>query len=42
LLRDNLEALIFTCVGVPEYANKRAGPPGEPAAFRQVLPRLDD
>ena len=42
LLHDDLEALLFTCVGVPEYGNKRAGPPGEPAPFRQVMPRLDE
>ena len=42
LLRDDLEGLLFTCVGVPEVANKRAGPPGEPTPFRQVMPRLDE
>jgi SagB-type dehydrogenase family enzyme len=42
LLQDELEAMIFTCVGVPEYANKPGGPPGEPVLVRQVTPRLDD
>ncbi len=42
LLRADLEAMLFTCVGVPEYANKRAGRPGEPVSVRQVMPRLDD
>ncbi len=42
LLQDDLEAMLFTCVGVPEYRNRRAGPPGEPASVRQVTPRLDD
>jgi nitroreductase len=44
LLRDDddLEAMLFTCVGVPEYANKPGGRPGEPVRVRAVLPRLDD
>jgi nitroreductase family protein len=41
LLGEQLEAMLFTCVGVPEYANKRGGPPGEPVSIRQVKPRLD-
>ena len=42
LLQQDLAAMLFTCVGVPEYANKRAGRPGEPVVVRQVMPRLDD
>jgi nitroreductase len=42
LLQEELEAMLFTCVGVPEYANKPGGPPGEPVLVRQVVPRLDD
>jgi hypothetical protein len=42
LLQVDLEAMIFTCVGVPEYANKPGGRPGEPVLVRQVVPRLDD
>lgn len=42
LLQDDLEAMLFTCVGVPEYANRPGGPPGEPVRVRQVVPRVDD
>jgi hypothetical protein len=42
LLNEDLEAMLFTCVGVPEYANKPGGPPGEPVLVRQVVPRVDD
>jgi hypothetical protein len=42
LLQEDLEAMIFTCVGVPEYANKPGGRPGEPVLVRQVVPRVDD
>ena len=41
LLGEQLQAMLFTCVGVPEYANTRGGPPGEPVPIRQVKPRLD-
>jgi len=42
LLGEPLDALLFTCVGVPEYASRRGGLPGAPTAFRQVTPRLED
>ena len=42
LLGEPLDALLFTCVGVPEYAPKAGGLPGRPVEFRQVTPRLDD
>jgi nitroreductase family protein len=42
LLGEPLDALLFTCVGVPEYAPKAGGLPGQPVEFRQVAPRLDD
>jgi hypothetical protein len=42
LLQEGLEAMIFTCVGVPEYANTPGGPPGEPVLVRQVVPRFDE
>jgi hypothetical protein len=42
LLWEDLEAMMFTCAGVPEYANKPDGPPGEPVRVRQVVPRVDD
>jgi nitroreductase len=41
-VQDDLEAMLFTCVGVPEYTNKPGGPPGEPVHVRQVMPRVDD
>jgi len=31
--------LLFTCIGVPEYASARAGPPGAPATVHMVAPR---
>jgi hypothetical protein len=42
LLGEPLDALLFTCVGVPEYTPKAGGLPGAPTNFRQVAPRLDD
>lgn len=40
LLGAPLDALLFTCVGVPEYAATAGGPPGAPVAVRTVTPRL--
>jgi SagB-type dehydrogenase family enzyme len=37
---DDLVTLLFTCVGVPEYASRRGGAPGRPTEFRPVQPRL--
>lgn len=42
LLGEQVDGLLFTCVGVPEYASKPAGRPGEPTHFKQVATRLDD
>jgi hypothetical protein len=42
LLGEPLDALLLTCVGVPEYTPKPGGVPGAPTAFRAVTPRLDD
>ncbi|HKG43286.1 MAG TPA: hypothetical protein VKB10_03455 [Gaiellaceae bacterium] len=42
LLGEPLEALLFTCVGVPEYASKPGGMPGAPNEIKMVTPRLDD
>ena len=42
LVQEELAAMLFTCVGVPEYANRPGGPPGAPVHVRQVLPRLDE
>jgi SagB-type dehydrogenase family enzyme len=39
---DDLAALIFTCVGVPEYASRAGGGPGAPIQVRQVVPRLEE
>jgi SagB-type dehydrogenase family enzyme len=38
---DDLAALLFTCVGVPEYKGRRGGKPGAPTTFRPVTPRLE-
>lgn len=42
LLREppDLAALLFTCVGVPEYASRAGGGPGAPVEVRPVVPRL--
>jgi hypothetical protein len=40
LLGEQVDTLLFTCVGVPEYASKRGGLPGAPSEFRQVTPRM--
>ncbi len=37
---DDLATLLFTCVGVPEYASRAGGGPGAPVAVRPVVPRL--
>jgi hypothetical protein len=37
---DDLATLLFTCVGVPEYASRAGGGPGAPVEFRMVEPRL--
>jgi hypothetical protein len=42
LLREPVSALLFTCVGVPEYTSKQAGEPGAPAVVRPVTPRISD
>jgi hypothetical protein len=39
LLGEQVDTLLFTCVGVPEYKSKRGGAPGAPTEFRQVTPR---
>jgi len=40
LLGEQLDALLFTCVGVPEYASTAGGPPGAPTDIRTVTPRM--
>jgi hypothetical protein len=39
LLGERLDGLLFTCVGVPEYASATGGPPGAPTAIRMITPR---
>jgi hypothetical protein len=39
LLGEPLDGLLFTCVGVPEYASAIGGPPGAPTAVRKVVER---
>jgi SagB-type dehydrogenase family enzyme len=39
LLDESLDGLLFTCVGVPEYASSAGGLPGAPTAVRMVEPR---
>jgi hypothetical protein len=38
VLGEPLNALLFTCVGVPLYRSSPAGQPGAPTTVRQVLP----
>jgi len=40
LLGEPLDGLLFTCVGVPEYASAAGGPPGVPTHVRTVTPRM--
>lgn len=40
LLGEPLDALLFTCVGVPEYRTASGGLPGAPTSVRMVTPRL--
>ena len=42
LVGEQLDGLLFTCVGVPEYRSKAGGLPGAPSEIRMVQPRLDD
>ncbi len=42
LLGEPVDALLFTCVGVPEYAPAVGGLPGAPTAIRMVTPRVAD
>ena len=39
---DDLVTLLFTCVGVPEYASRAGGGPGAPVEFRPVMPRINE
>ena len=39
LIGEPLDALLFTCVGVPEYASAAGGMPGAPTAVRKVVER---
>lgn len=39
LLGERLDALLFTCVGVPEYRSTAGGPPGAPTSVRRIDPR---
>ena len=42
LLGERVNALLFTCVGVPEYVPARGGPPGAPTAIRPVRSRASN
>ncbi|RZU52799.1 hypothetical protein EV385_4683 [Krasilnikovia cinnamomea] len=37
---DDLVSLLFTCVGVPEYAGRAGGEPGAPVEVRLISPRV--
>jgi len=38
-LAEPLDGLLFTCIGVPDYASSAGGLPGAPTAVRMVEPR---
>jgi hypothetical protein len=40
LLGEDLDGLLFTCVGVPEYRSTAGGMPGAPVDIRTVTPRM--
>lgn len=42
LLGEEIDALLFTCIGVPEYEGAIGGPPGRPTEVRRVEPRIKD
>ena len=42
LLREPVDGLLFTCVGVPDNTSKPGGLPRKPTTIRPVPPRLDD
>jgi SagB-type dehydrogenase family enzyme len=42
LLGEALDALLFTCVGVPSYRSRPGGPPGAPVRVSHVVPVFRD
>jgi hypothetical protein len=42
LLGKPLDALLFTCVGVPSYRSRPGGPPGNPVQVSHIVPRFRD
>ncbi|HEY7281182.1 MAG TPA: hypothetical protein VID47_06255 [Actinomycetota bacterium] len=38
LLGEQLDSMLWTCVGVPDYPSRPGGPPGEPTPIRMVTP----
>jgi hypothetical protein len=42
LLGEPLDALLFTCAGVPGYRSAAAGPPGARSRLRLVTPPSQD
>jgi hypothetical protein len=39
LLDESMDGLLFTCIGVPDYASSAGGPPGAPVPVRMMEPR---
>jgi SagB-type dehydrogenase family enzyme len=39
---EDLVTLLFTCVGVPEYASRAGGGPGAPVEVGMVMPRISE
>jgi hypothetical protein len=42
LLGADVDGLLFTCVGVPEYRSSSGGLPGSPTEVKMVAPRVQD
>jgi len=40
VVQGNMQGLMFTCIGVPEYASTPGGLPGDPSAVQMVTPRF--
>jgi hypothetical protein len=41
LIGEPIDALLFTCIGVPAYKSARGGPPGSPTAVGHLRPTAD-
>jgi hypothetical protein len=42
LIGEPLDAMLFTCVGVPSYRSRPGGPPGKPVQVSHIVPPSRD